>query len=111
MGKPAMVAMVCEHVAHIIWLGLMAPTKSCVGVHGNSSGLSTSSAEVSSSLTCRVLCRDATSMLALLDVVEALHQSPRLGVMPLAPSLLNTFLTLLQAVARAYQQRVTKHLT
>mmetsp|Transcript_28590 Transcript_28590/g.55952 ORF Transcript_28590/g.55952 Transcript_28590/m.55952 type:complete len:947 (+) Transcript_28590:92-2932(+) len=95
------VAEICEQVVRVLWLGLLAPDPD------QASLVQESMSEV---IACQRLCRDAQSMLSLLGVMEALHQRPKLGVTPLAPSLRDAFAALLNSLASAYARRSTAQL-
>lgn len=97
MLKGPLVGSICEQVVRILWLGLATPD-SLGGVAGRDE-------DASAIAACSHVCRDASSMLAMIGVVEALHQTPRLGVVPLAPNLVNAFSVLLEALAVEHQRR------
>eukprot|EP00411_Alexandrium_monilatum_P106793 CAMPEP_0175770378 /NCGR_PEP_ID=MMETSP0097-20121207/71469_1 /TAXON_ID=311494 /ORGANISM="Alexandrium monilatum, Strain CCMP3105" /LENGTH=951 /DNA_ID=CAMNT_0017080631 /DNA_START=16 /DNA_END=2871 /DNA_ORIENTATION=+ len=99
--SPPQVASLCERVARILWSGLCTPTPDQAASAGGDAA-STQAAMMAD--FCQEVCRDVPSMLALLDVVEALHQRPRLGVVPLAPSLRDAFAALLDAAAAAHRR-------
>lgn len=100
MLGPPQVAATCERIVRTLWLGLLTPTPDQVG-----DGLG----QATDVMAHQQLCRDAPSILALIAVVEALHQTPRPGVMPLAPSLRDAFAALLNTVTAAYQRRVVQN--
>eukprot|EP00930_Biecheleria_cincta_P098876 TRINITY_DN9052_c0_g3_i1.p1 TRINITY_DN9052_c0_g3~~TRINITY_DN9052_c0_g3_i1.p1 ORF type:complete len:934 (+),score=167.80 TRINITY_DN9052_c0_g3_i1:42-2843(+) len=94
-----LVASICELVVRVLWFGLgetvaQAPRVSLEAITAPSD-----------SAACQQVCKDASSVLALLDLVEALNKPPRLGVKPLAPSLVFAFSALLQMLRQAFQRR------
>lgn len=94
-----LVASICELVVHVLWFGLGETV-----AQAPRSSLETTTAPTDSA-ACQQVCKDASSVLALLDLVEALNQAPRLGVNPLAPSLVFAFASLLQMLRQAFQRR------
>jgi len=99
MLRPQLVASICEQVVQMLWLGLLQmPTAAAAG------GPEAAAAALEAA-ACEHICRDSASVLSLLDLVEALHQPPRLGVTPLAPSLVSAFAALLEAVRDTFQRR------
>jgi len=106
------VASICEQLVRMLWLGVMAPPTA--GANGSISGSSVSTLlsknvdnafDSEAAAGCRRLCRHAPTALALIDAVEALHQKPRAGVVPLAQNLVDAFATLLEALAAEFQSR------
>ncbi|CAK0839748.1 unnamed protein product, partial [Prorocentrum cordatum] len=81
---------VAEQAARVLWLGILAPP-AAEATH--------------ETVYYRAICQDGPSVMAILDVFEALHRPPRIGAGPLAPGLLNAILALVDAVAAAFQRR------
>eukprot|EP00747_Dinoflagellata_sp_TGD_P219847 gnl/TRDRNA2_/TRDRNA2_91889_c1_seq1.p1 gnl/TRDRNA2_/TRDRNA2_91889_c1~~gnl/TRDRNA2_/TRDRNA2_91889_c1_seq1.p1 ORF type:complete len:736 (-),score=112.43 gnl/TRDRNA2_/TRDRNA2_91889_c1_seq1:73-2118(-) len=100
MIKQQQVAQICEQLVRYLWQGLISSSHDGSGVGAAISDLSVAGAN------CFWMCRDAPTMLAVLDLLEALHQPPRLGVTPLAPDLVNAFASLLDSLASTHQRRV-----
>jgi len=105
--SPPQVASIAEQVIRTLWLGLVAPLPDRTAA-ASSDGDPEKLASVVA--IYQELCRDTPSVLALLDVMQSLHQTPRPCVTPLAPSLRDAFAALLNVITAAHQRRVAGNL-
>eukprot|EP00928_Gymnodinium_smaydae_P064236 TRINITY_DN47631_c0_g1_i1.p1 TRINITY_DN47631_c0_g1~~TRINITY_DN47631_c0_g1_i1.p1 ORF type:complete len:920 (-),score=84.17 TRINITY_DN47631_c0_g1_i1:56-2773(-) len=76
MAAPALstarVAAICEQVVHVFWLGLVAPSQG--GAKGVGARAGSTGGQASAVGPCQLICRDAASVHALLDMIEALYR-------------------------------------
>ena len=85
-----MIASICEQLVQTVWHGLPRT--------GSVSGK-----EIDKCLVYRRICRDPEAVLGVLNVIRVLHQ-PRLGSVPLAPSLTHAFAALVSALQQAFER-------
>lgn len=92
--KSSQIALVCEKIVRMLWFGIMAPLPTA----GIDSKLNPASKAY------WWLCRDGPSMLPVLEVIQALYQPQSLSITPLAPTLSNGFMGLLDALSTTHRR-------
>lgn len=104
--RPSEVSSLCQQVVRVLWSGLVAPSSDRVGMSDKGIAADAKGAEI---FDCQRLCRDAPSLLALLDLMDSLHRAPHLGATPLSPGLVEALIGLLDLVVAGQPRCAVDH--